>query len=478
MSDFGREREAQPSAGPNSLLGLGAELQRDHYFRSVLDELPAAVYTTDAHGHITYYNDAARELWGHAPPLGTSEWCGSWKLFWPDGTLLPHGDCPMAIAIKEKRSVRGMEAVAERPDGTRVPFIPYPTPLFDSSGMMIGAVNMLVDITDRKRAEDVRQQLAAIVESSDDAIISKNLSGIISSWNKGAERLFGYTAQEAVGQSILMLIPPDRHDEEKTIIDRIRSGDRVEHYETLRRHKDGSLVPLSLTVSPVRDSGGRIVGASKIARDITERRLAEEQRNTLLGEMKHRTKNFAAVVDAMARQTAPKNNPDAAAILDGFVARLRALLLTGELVVDSADRRAKLGALFGLALRPFADPKRPAAIHLAGPDIDVSEQTAGSLALAIHELATNALKYGALKSPNGHVSLTWSRDGAGRVGIVWKETGGDPIVASPTRTGFGSRVIKLATASEAEGATSLHFEPDGLRCQFQFLHKAPQRKGK
>ena len=102
--------------------------ERERRFRELLDALPAAVYTTDAAGRITYYNDAAATLWGHRPPLGSSEWCGSWKLFWPDGTPLPHDECPMAIALKEDRAVRGMEAAAERPDGTRVPFIPYPTP--------------------------------------------------------------------------------------------------------------------------------------------------------------------------------------------------------------------------------------------------------------------------------------------------------------------------------------------------------------
>jgi PAS domain S-box-containing protein len=128
--------------------------ERERRFRALLNALPAAVYTTDAQGRLTYYNDAAAELWGHRPQLGSSEWCGSWKLFWADGTPLPHGECPMAIALKEDRAVRGMEAIAERPDGTRVPFIPYPTPLHDEAGKLIGAVNMLVDITERKRAEE------------------------------------------------------------------------------------------------------------------------------------------------------------------------------------------------------------------------------------------------------------------------------------------------------------------------------------
>src|SRR5262245_29703461 len=128
--------------------------ERERRFRGLLDALPAAVYTTDAAGRITYYNDAAADLWGHRPPLGTSEWCGSWKLYWPDGTPLAHDQCPTAIALNENRIVRGMEATVERPDGTRVPFIPYPTPIHDEAGKLIGAVNMLVDITDRKRAEE------------------------------------------------------------------------------------------------------------------------------------------------------------------------------------------------------------------------------------------------------------------------------------------------------------------------------------
>jgi PAS domain S-box-containing protein len=128
--------------------------ERERRFRELLNALPAAVYTTDAKGRLTYFNEAAAELWGRRPQLGSSEWCGSWKLFWADGTPLAHDECPMAIALKEDRPVRGMEAACERPDGTRVPFIPYPTPLHDEAGKLIGAVNMLVDITERKRGEE------------------------------------------------------------------------------------------------------------------------------------------------------------------------------------------------------------------------------------------------------------------------------------------------------------------------------------
>jgi PAS domain S-box-containing protein len=259
------------------LARAGEALSRgDGYFRAVLDALPAAIYITDAIGLITYFNEAAAALWGRRPELGNNQWCGSWKLYRPDGRVLPHDQCPMAIALRERRSVRGMEVTAERPDGTLVPFIPYPTPLYDRSGELVGAVNMLVDITDRKRAEEYAQHLASIVESSDDAIVSKDLDGTIISWNHGAERLFGYTGEEAIGKPVTILIPPDRENEEPEILSRIRHGERIDHYETVRRCKDGRLIDISLTVSPLRSADGQIVGASKIARDITERRQTEQ----------------------------------------------------------------------------------------------------------------------------------------------------------------------------------------------------------
>jgi PAS domain S-box-containing protein len=281
---------------------------------AVLDALPAAIYTTDAEGTLTYFNRAAAELAGREPEVGKDRWCVTWRLRRADGSVLPHDECPMAQALKEQRPIRGVEAFAERPDGTLVPFAPYPTPIFDASGEMIGAVNMLVDISEQKEAEAVfrsteraAQHLAAIVESSDDAIASKDLNGIIQTWNKGAERLFGYRAEEVVGKPITILIPDNLLDEEPRILARIRRGERVEHFETKRRRKDGSLVAISLTVSPVRDAEGRVVGASKIARDISERKrgeaalarhIAEQAALHRLTERLHRAKTLDEVYDA------------------------------------------------------------------------------------------------------------------------------------------------------------------------------------
>ena len=203
----------------------------------MLQALPKAIYTTDAAGKITFYNQAAVELAGRTPELGSDEWCVTWRLYQSDGTPLPHDQCPMAVALKEKRRVTGSETIAERPDGSRAWFIPFPTPLFDSSGQLTGAVNMLIDITDRQKAELQSAKLAAIVASSDDAIVGKTLDGIVTSWNAGATRIFGYTAKEMIGQHIERIIPPELRPEEDRILAALRRGEHVDHFETVRLGK-------------------------------------------------------------------------------------------------------------------------------------------------------------------------------------------------------------------------------------------------
>jgi two-component system CheB/CheR fusion protein len=162
------------------------------------------------------------------------------------------------------------------PDGTLKYILGIGHPVFNASGDVVEFVCAAMDITERKRAEVLGQRLAAIVDSSEDAIIGRNLNGTIESLNGGPERLFGYQASEVIGKSILIIIPPDRHDEELGILERTRRGERIKAYETVRMREDGSLLDISLTVSPLRDAAGRIIGASKIARDITERKRTEE----------------------------------------------------------------------------------------------------------------------------------------------------------------------------------------------------------
>ncbi len=250
--------------------------KREREFREMMDALPAAVYTTDAEGRLTYFNPAAEEFAGRTPQVGIDRWCVSGKLLDADGRFMPLEDCPMATALKEGRVIRGVEAIVERPDGIRRAFTPFPTPIKDHNGRVIGGINMLLDITERKRAEEATGHVAAIVASSDDAIISKDLDGIIKSWNKSAERIFGYTAQEAIGQHITLIIPWERRNEEEEILRKLRKGEPIDHFETVRRRKDGSTLDVSLTISPVHDSHGHVIGASKVARDISESKRAQE----------------------------------------------------------------------------------------------------------------------------------------------------------------------------------------------------------
>jgi PAS domain S-box-containing protein len=306
----------------------------------LLEALPVAVYTTDAEGRITFYNQAAAEFWGYRPELGM-KWCGSFRLFWPDGSPLPHDECPMAIALKEGREVRGYEALAERPDGTRVPFVPYPTALRDASGRVTGAINVLVDVGDRKEAEATAARLAAIVTSSDDAIISKTLEGIITSWNAGATRIFGYEADEIIGQHITRLIPTELRDEENVIISKLRAGERIDHYETVRVAKDGRRLDISLTVSPMRNETGKVIGASKVARDVTEKKQAEKLQQLLVEELNHRVKNTLATVQAIANQSLirAKSQKD---FVTSFSGRLQALAKLHTLLTQTNMRGTDL----------------------------------------------------------------------------------------------------------------------------------------
>ncbi|MBS1598070.1 MAG: PAS domain S-box protein [Bacteroidetes bacterium] len=254
----------------------GQKMTETDYFKFI-EGLPVAVYTCDQNGFVRLFNKSAAELWGREPEIGKDLWCGSLKIYNVDGKPLSPDANPMAIAVKEVRTVVGAEIIIERPDGTRRNVNPHPQPVFDADGKLMGAVNMLTDITDQKIIEEKMGNMVAIVQSSDDAIISKTLQGIVTSWNDSARRIFGYTEEEMVGQSISKIIPKDRSDEEKKILERIRNGERVDHFETQRETKNGTILDISLTISPVKDSKGNIIGASKIARNITAQKAAERK---------------------------------------------------------------------------------------------------------------------------------------------------------------------------------------------------------
>ena len=438
--------------------------ERERRMRDLLEALPAAVYTTDASGRITFFNKAAVGMAGRTPRIG-DEWCVTWRLFNPDGTPLPHDQCPMAVALKENRLVRGAEAVAERPDGTRVPFIPYPTPLHDSDGKLVGAINMLIDISERKKAEEYAARLAAIVKFSDDAIISKNTNGIIQTWNKGAERLFGYEGTEVIGKPINILIPPDRQDEEPNILGRIRRGEHIDHYETVRIRKDGSFVDVSLTVSPLMDASGRIVGASKIARDVTDKRRHEERRQLLINELNHRVKNTLATVQSLAAQTFRGENQTRA--FGQFESRLVALSSAHDVLTEENWEGADLRELIGRTISPIC--VNPQRVDISGPALRLQPKIALSLSMAFHELCTNAAKYGALVDGGGRIKIGWEVaevDTERRLRLRWEESGG-PRVEKPQHKGFGSRLLERALCHELGTQVELTFAPAGVVCEIE-----------
>ncbi len=428
------------------------------HLAQVLNALPAAVYTTDTDGRITYFNEAAVALWGCRPKLNSDRWCGSWRLYHPDGTPMPHHTCPMAIALRERRPNRGHQAIAERPDGTRVPFMAFPTPLRDDAGAFIGAVNMLIDMSEHQRAEQASRRLASIVESSEDAIVSKDLNGVIATWNRGAERLFGYLAPEVIGKSITILIPDEHRDEETSILERVRRGERIEHYETVRQRKDGSRISISLTVSPITDETGHITGASKIARDITEQKRKEEQIALLAREADHRTKNLLALAQAAVHLT---NGESAAELRTAIEGRLRALANAHALLAQSRWAGADLRSLVRDELSPYCQEQESRA-RIDGPSLMLEQEPAQAMALALHELTTNAVKYGALSVSSGRIDIAWRLQPGRRLAMRWSESGG-PAVKPPTRKGFGTRVM-TRICDQLNGELTFDWRADGLVC--------------
>jgi PAS domain S-box-containing protein len=311
--------------------------EREARYRELLNALPAAIYTTDAAGRITFYNEAAVALAGRRPVLGTDEWCVTWRLFKPDGSPLPHDECPMAVALKEGRAVRGAEAIAERPDGSRVWFAPYPTPLRDGSGAVIGAVNMLVDITHSKQAE--------------------------------------------------------------------------------------------------------------------------ERQTLLSNEVNHRANNILAVVQAALRLTQAPTVEEFRRIMEG---RIGALAHAHNLLARSRWTGADLRRLIGEELGPYLGGGQPRAL-ISGEPTPLTPATAQCLAMIVHELVTNAAKYGALSSPAGRVRVDWRALTPHRLVLTWTETDG-PITRVPARAGVGTKVIRAAV-SQLAGEVRFDWKSTGLACE-------------
>ncbi len=295
----------------------------------------------------------------------------------------------------------------------------------------------LHSLSDPHFSADTTAWLAAIVEDSTDAILSKTLDGTITSWNAGAERLFGYSREEAVGRPISLVIPEERLHEEADIVARLRLGERIGRFETVRCTREAVPVHVEVAISPLRNADGTIIGASTIARDISERLRHANEQALLLSEMRHRVKNLLSIVQGLI-SIGGRRADDVQTFTEELNARITSLAAAQSLVLHSEDRAdgacTTLGEILAAVMAPYGDD----GIAVVDCDTVVGQHAMTSLALLFHELATNAVKYGALSNPDGSLSVDIATDAAA-VSVFWREEGGQ--WSEKPQAGFGTSLL-------------------------------------
>jgi len=295
---------------------------------AIVDSSDDAIVSKTLDGVITSWNRGAERLFGYAADEAIGRHI---SLIIPDDRGAEEDD--VLARIRRGERVDHFETVRRTKDGRRIPISLTVSPVRTANGTIIGASKVARDISERRLSEELRGQLAAIVDSSDDAIVSKTLDGVITSWNRGAERLFGYTAAEAIGQHISLIIPDGRKAEEAGVLAGLRRGERIDHFDTVRQAKDGREIQVSLTVSPVKDRHGAVIGASKVARDITDRIRAAEAlrraRDELEQRVRERTAELSSTNEALRREMAERQR----------VEEERTRLLTRVVLAQEDERR-------------------------------------------------------------------------------------------------------------------------------------------
>ena len=415
--------------------------EQSERLRITLSSIGDAVISTDAEGVITFLNRVAETLTGWTQ----DEAVGRPLL---DVFNIVHHETRAAVenpalrALREGRVVGlANHTVLIARDGAERPIDDSAAPIHDAAGTIVGAVLVFRDVSDRLQAHETRSRLAAIVDSSQDVIISKSVDGTIRSWNHEAERVFGYTAAEAIGQPITLIIPPDRADEEREIMARIRQGERVEHFETVRKAKDGRLVDLSVAISPVRDAAGDVIGASKVARDISERKMIEEasrtaerQKDEFLAVLAHELRNpLAPLANGLEVIRLAQANPGAVAQARTMMERQLSHLV--RLVDDLLDisrisrnkmelRRSRLllSDVVNSAIetaRPLIEGAGHRLILTIPPEPIHLDGDLTRLSQVFSNLLTNSAKY---TDPPGRIFLDVVRR-SGEVAVAVRDTG-------------------------------------------------------
>ena len=320
------------------------------------------------------------------------------------------------------------------------------------------------DIRESKRADANLARMAAVAAASHDALYGANLDGIIEAWNPGAEHLLGYTEAEALGQHVALLADPKHHGEQLRFLERVTLGETIKPFDTIRKHKDGRLIDVSMAMSPVFTPDGNVTAASVALHDVGERKEWDKRQRLMSRELAHRVKNSFAILQAIMRSTL-KTTPDPQQFAAAFSGRLHSMASAHDVLTANDWRGAELGALLRHQLSHYVTGQR---IHLTGGIVNLAAEHAAPLSLIFNELATNAVKYGALSTPQGRIDIGWQIKAPGEQGGVielsWVESGG-PVISSTGARGFGSTLIERSFAG---AEVHMRFPPEGMTCNLSW----------
>jgi PAS domain S-box-containing protein len=435
--------------------------ESEEHFRTLFELGPMAIYSCDGSGVIQDFNRRAAELWGREPASGDTDarFCGSFKLFRADGSFMPHEQCPMAEVLSGKLSeVRDAEVLIERPDGSRVTVIVNIRPLKNQRGEATGAINCFYDISERKTAEEALRKWEYIFNHAGWAVVAADpeTNHIIMA-NPAFAQMHGYTVEDMIGKPLADTLAVESRAELPGHVDGAdNQGDYI--YESVHLRKDGTVFPALTHVSALKNAEGRLLYRAATVRDITERKEAEQRQFLLTNELAHRGKNLLAVVISIAFRSLSETRPLTEA-RDILIQRLHALARSQSVLMSEDFKGAPLAEIVRLEFESFSGQ-----VKAAGPNVMLNPRVAQTFALLVHELATNASKYGALSLPDGQVAIRWSIDGVGaeaRFRFQWQELDGPPVVP-PIRHGFGRMVLEKAVAQEFGVPPKVRFAPEGL----------------
>ena len=443
--------------------------------QAVLDALPIGIYSCDADGLILRVNRKAIELWGRAPrPLDPAQrFTSTFRVENLDGQVIPPDQTPTARAVRYGESFEGFEAVVHNPDGRRWVARIYATPLRDSSGQVVGAINCFQDVT---QEHDMRAALKAQQRTHELAMVASRMgtwrytmADNICVYDENAQRLYGLTAARFLHDEagVREKFHPD---DIQVMWERVTkaldpAGDGRYEVEYRVKQLDGSWRWLSawgLVEFEGHGSSRKPVAIAGASRDLTELKRAQEQQYLLVNELNHRVKNTLATIQSIAMQTL-RGADDLKSARNALDSRIISLAQAHDLLTDRHWSGADISDVVMRAMKPFAANQ----INLSGPSQEISPHHALALSLALHELATNAAKYGALRVPEGRIDLAWRVDGA-LLHLHWRETGG-PAVQPPTRRGFGSRLLEDGLVHDLGAETKLDYAADGVRCEISAL---------